>query len=270
LILLAFLLPLAIYLLLLGTINRRRRPLMVSGPWDFVGVLFAASGFLLFGGPGALSVLNDRWRDALVYGQNPSSATATTESLWDWWLFFMAAYFVVVVAGAAYFLWRARNQTSIYNVDLETIQTSLARIFERLGLRPLRSGDMYYFGMTNRPRPDDRAEPALEAQRIQTTPSEAGTSLKVQTAPTPMVSIENVILEVDAFRLMWHVTLRWDPAHSGLRQAIERELDRELAETPAPYHALGGWLSLMGCGTFLLMLLVGIGVLIYRFINHVL
>ena len=42
-ILLAFLSPLAIYLLIIGAINRRRRPLLVSGPWDFAGLLFAAS-----------------------------------------------------------------------------------------------------------------------------------------------------------------------------------------------------------------------------------
>ena len=267
---LVFLLPLAIYLLLLGTINRRRRPLMVPGPWDFAGVLFAASGFLLLAGPGALSVLNDRWRDSLVFGQNSSSSTATTESLWRWWLFLTAAYFVLVVLGAAYFLWRSRHLTSIYNVDLDTIQTALGRIFERLGLQPLRTGDMYYFAMTKSVLTEDRAPAALEAQRIQTTPVETTMSLKVQTSPTPVVSMQNVILEVDAFRLMWHVTLRWEPAHSGLRQEIERELDRELAESPAPFHSLGGWLNLAGCATFILMLLIAIGVVIYRIVNHIL
>src|SRR5262249_9563822 len=106
------------YLLILGAINRRRHPLLVPGPWDFAGVLFAASGFLLFGGPGALSVLNDRWRDSLVFGQNPTSSSST-ESLWLWWLFLMALYFAAVLAGAGYGLSRSRNQTSIYNVDLE-------------------------------------------------------------------------------------------------------------------------------------------------------
>jgi hypothetical protein len=48
----ALALPLAVYLLVLAWINRGRRALMVSGPWDFAGILFAASGFLLFGGRG--------------------------------------------------------------------------------------------------------------------------------------------------------------------------------------------------------------------------
>jgi hypothetical protein len=261
----AFLLPLAIYLLIVGTINRRRRPLMLYGPWDFAGVLFAASGFLLAVGPGALSVLNDRWRNWLVYGENPSSSSVTSDSLWRWWLFFMIVYFVVVVGGAALFLWLARNRTAIYNIDRAMLQTALGSVFERLGLRPLRSGDMYYFGMRNSARTDKGQDEA----RIQTTPAEMGTSLKVQTSPTPMVSMQNVILEVDTFPLMWHATLRWDPPHSGLRQEIERELDRELAETPAPMHALGGWLTVAGCGTFMLMLIIGIAVFIYGVVTHV-
>ena len=50
-----FLFPIALYCTVLGMINRRAQPLMVSGAWDFVGVLLATSGFLLFVGPAMLS-----------------------------------------------------------------------------------------------------------------------------------------------------------------------------------------------------------------------
>jgi hypothetical protein len=264
--LLAFLPPLAIYLLILGAINRRRHPLMVPGPWDFAGLLFAASGFLLCTGPGALSLLNDQWRQSLVLGDDSSGSPAVAR-FWLWWLALMVVYFALVVGGAGFFLWRARNQTSIYNVDREMVREALARIFERLGLRPLRSGDMYYFGMTNSARTADRPrEP--DNTGIQTTPDGADTSRKVQTAPAPVVTMQNVILELDAFPAMCHVTLRWDPARSGLRQEVERELERELADTPAPPHMLGGWLTVGGCGTFLLMFLVGFGVLVYRILHR--
>ncbi len=252
-ILLAFLLPLAMYLLILGSINRRRHPLLVSGPWDFVGVLFAASGFLLFGGPGALSVLNDRWRESLVFGQNPSSSSAT-ESLWHWWLLLMLAYFVIVVGGSALLLWRSRHQTSLYNVDPETVETLLNRIFERLEVRPLHSGDLYYFGTTK--------SGSLSNQAAETAGGCA--SLKVQTLPVA----QNVILEVETFRRMWHVTLRWEPAHSPVRQEIERELERELAETPVPAQLLGGWLTVLAIGLFLLAFLIGFAVVIYRIVNR--
>jgi hypothetical protein len=264
LIFLAFLFPLAIYLLILGAVNRRRHPLLVPGPWDFTGVLLAASGFLILGGPAALSVLNDQWRQSLVFGDNPTDSAAA-EGLWLWWLALMVAYFALVVGGAGYFLWRSRHQTSIYNVDREAVLAALARIFERLGLRPLRSGDLYYFSATDGARPAARPP---DGAAIQTAPADADTSLKVQTAPAPVLTMENVVLEVDAFRAMWHVTLRWDPARSGLRQEVERELERELADTPAPPHLLGGWLTVLGCGTVLLMFLIGFVVLIYRILHR--
>ncbi len=261
-ILLAFVI-LAIYLLFLGSINRRRHPLMVYGPWDFVGVLFAASGFLLFGGPDALSVLNEHWRESLLFGDNPSSAASATESLWLCWLILLTTYFAVVVGGSAYLLWRSRNQTSIYNVDLETIEAALARILVRLGLQPLRSGDMYYFGMTRSGRTDEQPAKALGSQSVQT---EAATSTKVQTSP--QLGRPNVILEMDAFRPLCHVTLRWEPVNSGVRQEIERELERELAETPAPLNSLGFWLTLGAFGLFLSMCFIGIGVEIFTILTR--
>src|ERR1700758_3195552 len=49
-----FFFPIALYCLILGMINRRPHPVMVSGSWDFFGLLLAASGLLLFGGPTVL------------------------------------------------------------------------------------------------------------------------------------------------------------------------------------------------------------------------
>ena len=43
--LLAFLLPVGFYCLILASINRRGKPLIVSGVWDSIGLLFAVSGF---------------------------------------------------------------------------------------------------------------------------------------------------------------------------------------------------------------------------------
>jgi hypothetical protein len=266
LILLAFLIPLALYVLVLGSINRRRHALMVYGPWDFAGVLFAVSGFLVTVGPWVLSVFNDPWRDSLLFGTKPSFSSAS-EAHWQWWVFFMLVYFTVVVLGAGFFLWLARKNTSIYNIDRESVEAALERIFERLGVRPLRSGNMFYFGRTNIGRAEVRPPKPLDVDGIQGAP-DAGTGARAQTAR--MAPLENVILEVDSFRPMCHVTLRWDPVHCGLRQDIERELDRELAEVPASEHSLGGWLTITACCLFLITFLVGIGVLIYGLLNRIL
>src|SRR5262245_39222458 len=67
--LVAFLFPVTIYLVLLGMLNRHRSPVVVPGPWDFAGVLFAASGFLLVGGPSVLAGVGDRWRIVRIAGQ---------------------------------------------------------------------------------------------------------------------------------------------------------------------------------------------------------
>jgi len=48
----------------------------------------------------------------------------------------MFVYFAAIVLGSGFFLWRARNHTAIYSIDVETMQTALGRVFERLGHGP--------------------------------------------------------------------------------------------------------------------------------------
>ena len=262
LILLAFVI-LAIYLLILGSINRRQHPLLVYGPWDFVGVLFAASGFLLLTGPEVLKVLNERWRQSILFGENPAGATSATESLWLIWLILLTAYFALVVSGSALLLWRSRNHTSIYNVDQETIERTLTRIFARLGLKPLRSGTMFYFGRTTL----ERTNAAPQETRV-TQSAQADSATLVKEQPVHLLAQPNVILEVDAFRPLWHVTLHWEPVNSGVRQEIERELERDLSEIPAPDHVLGVWMTLGGFALFLLVCFIGMGMLLYYILHH--
>ena len=146
----------------------------------------------------------------------------------------------------------------------EPLRTALERIFERLGMRPLRSGDMYYFGMTGSGRTSSPVAKALESQNVQTA---AAQNSIVQTSQ--LLGRANVILEVDAFRPLWHVTLRWNPTDSGLRQEVEcGELERELAETPAPEHALGFWLTLGAFALFLSTCVLGIVWMIHSIVTR--
>src|SRR5262249_19124964 len=128
----AFLFPLTIYLLLLGLVNRRRGPLVVSGPWDFAGVIFAASGFLLVGGPSVRAGVGDRWRMLRMAGQLREGHVGGEE--WGSWMLVWGAYFAVVVGGAALLLWRRRNVTSVYNVEPFVLEQLLARVLDGLGL----------------------------------------------------------------------------------------------------------------------------------------
>ena len=120
LIIVAFLLPLALYFFFLGMINSRRRPLMIPGPWDFAGILFAASGFLTFGIPAILTGLSERWRlfwwTAQLAGNlsaNPEDTKGIGGGLWAadgmggllW-----AAYFLLVLVVAGIVLWRRQTR----------------------------------------------------------------------------------------------------------------------------------------------------------------
>jgi hypothetical protein len=238
-----FLIPLGLYLLLLAHFNRQSRPIFVSGPTDFIGILFAASGFLMFGGPAILTSLNESWRSFWLLAE-----TASRESLlaqWRFWVFLSVLYFAVVVAGAGFVLYRRRQMTSIYNVEHAQVAAALEEICKEHGLSPIRSGDVYVFG----PGLESPPEPSPEG--IQPPHAVAGMAQKIARldrpgSPADEYAGQTAILELETFRAMRHVTLRWDPADSPLRAVIEDALERRLAEAGAPYHETAVWLTMAG------------------------
>ena len=249
---LAFLFPLAVYLLVLGVINRRRRPLLVSGVWDGIGLLFAVSGFLLFAGPAVFSSLNERWRMYWLLGQ-ADAALGRPDGAWQLWVFLSILYFALVIGGAVFYFWRQRHVTAVYNVEAEEVEQTVTAICEGLGLDPVRSGSMFLFGLSPgfAPKPRGGSSEHIQAPHYlpvaghepkETMPATASQPL----APDSAVVGQTAILEMDSFPLMSHVTLRWDPADAPLRQLIESELSQQLAETPAPDSALGAILLTLG------------------------
>jgi len=251
LLLLAFLLPIAIYLVLLAHINRRPRALMVSGPWDFAGLLFAASGFLLFGGPAVLSSLslNETWRRFWLLGKDTPGITQEDRLLLVRIALF-ALYFLVVVGGAALLLWRRRRMTAIYNVDPAVVETVLGQVFERWQLPFVQTGNVLTFE-------PDTAVPAPLA----TAPGAGAEGPQPEgrpalTAAPPVNLVERTTtLEVDVSPAMCHVTLTWGPPDSLLRREVEGQLERALADTPAPPSAIGEWMLITAYSLFFLILL---------------
>ena len=251
--LLAFLLPpLALYRLTLGWINRRPRPVLTAGTWDFAGVLFATSGFLLIGGPALLSSLDEKSRLFWLLGDAESSKTASGGN-GIFWIAVRLGYFAVVAGGAAFTLWRCRRLTAVYNVDSREIFTALEQVFQNIGLNAQRTGDSFLLGVRN-------AESAPQQSiddGIQTTAVASPKAAIPGPAPAALALIgRSAALHVDAFPLMRHATLRWEPADSPLRRGVEQELASKLAEIPAPEQEpiLGGCLSLLGVGLFTLTL----------------
>lgn len=213
----AFLVPIGLYLLALGQINRRARPLVVSGPMDFAGVLFAASGFVVLGGPAALTALHERWRVWWVLG-DPGAPREPLDLYRPYWALAAFGYFLAVVAVCAWQFMRARALTSIYNVETDSVREALYDACVALGLSPAVSGDLYVFG-----RPDGP---------------------------------ECVTLELEPFDALKHVTLRWQPHDSPLRSAVEAELGRRLNAVGAPFHEGGLWLTTAGLFALVVALLI--------------
>jgi hypothetical protein len=226
---LAFLLPLSIYLLALGLINRRHRPLMVAGTWDFAGLLFAASGFLFFGGPAILSLLNERWRIAWLFSPRRTVQSLSTEG-YHFWLLISILYFVAVVAGSAYLIWRRRDQVAIYNVDAPAFDEALAQTLDRLSLSWTRSGQYLLIGYASPPA--KTADPNVELLNA------------------------SARIELDAAPLLRHVTLSWEQVDPPLRREIESELAHVLAQTYTRFNPLGLWLLLLSAFLFCVIFFV--------------
>jgi hypothetical protein len=74
-------------------------------------------------------------------------------------------------------------------------------------------------------------------------------------------------LHVDAFAAMRHVTLRWTPTDCPVRQEVERELARTLAEAAPPEQDSlhGGCLTLAGVSLLVLALVAGGLLILFRF-----
>ena len=79
---LAIILPIAIYCLVLGQINRRPTGVMVNGVWDSIGLLFAGSGILLVTLPTLL-------------------VRQFAASMFDWYLAWIAYYLVLILGGGS-------------------------------------------------------------------------------------------------------------------------------------------------------------------------
>jgi hypothetical protein len=211
LLVLAFIFPLGIYCLILGALNRRERPLLVSGRWDFAGVLFATSGFLLFVGPAVLRSLYERWRFHWLLGVT-GDADRDGGVGYSLWLATWYVYYVAVIAGSAWMLKRRGEFTAVYNLDRAVLEVALARVLERLGVSWRRAGNHFF--------------------------------LKPETLVPPVG--DSPALEIETFAALNHATLRWHGVDEPSRQGIERELDQVLAGMPPSGNSVGGWFISLG------------------------
>lgn len=114
--------PLMVYCLFMAGLNQRRQATVLSGTWDFAGVLLALAGFLLWGGPKFLQQL-----EVNVFGLGRAlGVSGMLPVLW-------VLYGLFVLGGAGLLLWQRHWATAIYNVDPSFVEDMLPRICEQLG-----------------------------------------------------------------------------------------------------------------------------------------
>jgi hypothetical protein len=266
LILLAFLLPFSIYLLLLGSVNRRPHPVVVSGTWDFVGILFAASGFLLVVGPAVISSGSEGWRMFWLFGTR-AGVPAIEESASRFWGFLAGVYFVLIVGGATLLLRQRRGQTAIYNVTSDVFEKALSRVFASLGLNPLRSGNLFVFGTGSPFAAPRRKTTAIQAPHLLPAASTEVSREEPLMTEAELLT-EAAVLEVDSFDPLRHVTLRWEPAATLLRHEVEVELVRTLSQSTTTENPVGDWMILIALALIGFNLLMTFGMALSNFLHR--
>ena len=254
LLLAVFLFPIGVYCGVLGMINRRLRPLLVNGRWDFVGVLLASSGFLLVVGPAVISGQYQRNLFEFSFGR-PSSPRQTVEDIWALWWGIWLLYYLLVFGGGAFLLWLRGRSTVIYNVEVEECERAFLGSLAHLGLRATRVGNRYALSVARAsPSAVEATSTAISAEPLPTTPH-----------PPPgllLVGDEEAVVDVDGFAALFHVTLNWRVFQPLLRVEVERELERTLAKLETPENSTATWFLSVSTGVFLLIFLA-LGAIIF-------
>lgn len=215
---LAFLFPIAVYCLILASINRRSRPLFVSGMWDAVGLLFAVAGFFL----ATVPMLITEFYRRVYTSEGPDKFFALWLLHWAAWLI----YYLLLFSGSALMiLWRF-NKTSIYNVDPEHFPRALEQTCAAIGLNMAANKERIVFA----PGP---------------LPQEADSTAIMESAPKPAFDPNDrrhAELEVESFPSACHLTLHWVSDTPDVRRQIEAELAKSLESAAPLENPAAGWL----------------------------
>ena len=124
--------PVTFYLCWLAAVNKKSRPTVVSGRWDFAIVLAALSGFILIGGVLLLSLVQSDSR-FLMRGNFAQLRDGWGESSAAW-LFIAVGYLALVIGASALTLTNRTRWLSIYNVDSATAERAVETALESSGI----------------------------------------------------------------------------------------------------------------------------------------
>ena len=133
--------PLALYLSWLGSINRRPRPTVVGGEWDFVWMLGGLSGFLIFGGGLLVAGLQSNFRYvARGNWQQVSEAWGQEGITWV----IVAVGYLLVVGGLSALVIASRLRTlSVFNIDRPEAEAAIDAALAEAGVSASRFGNVW-------------------------------------------------------------------------------------------------------------------------------
>ena len=133
--------PLALYLSWLGSINRRPRPTVVGGGWDFAWMLGGLSGFLVFGGGLLVAGLQSSVRYAARGNwQQVRDAWGQEGTTWA----AVAIGYLLVVGGLSALVIASRLRTlSVFNIDRPEAEAAIDAALAEAGVSASRFGNVW-------------------------------------------------------------------------------------------------------------------------------
>jgi len=137
--------PLAVYFLWLSFVTRRDRPTVISGQWDFVGLIAGLSGFILFGGGLVLSLFQSNFRYWMR--GNFESLRAAWGQEKTTWILLALVYLLMVIGWIALTLAARRRSLVIYNIEPAPFEATLGELFEQINRPVERRGNVWVSGV---------------------------------------------------------------------------------------------------------------------------
>jgi hypothetical protein len=263
LLLLVILFPIAGYCVLLALLNRRVQPAMVLGTWDFLALLSAFAGLLLFGGPELIRLFFHKAEQAAIFSERgPSQAAADNLYFWRWVAY--GTYFAIVVGGGALLVWLRRSRTVIYNVAPEDLARALDQAFAGLRLDVTRAGNRLYVGFGNGrvPQLEPVAEPylaAVSAAPLSPVADAAAVSARAASG--------EAVVDVEPFAALSNVTLHWRSDSGTVRREVEEELARSLKDVRTYDNSAGTWFLGVAGFLFAMIFMVVLALILAPFIR---
>jgi len=261
------LLPLVVYCFVLGLVNRRKHPVIVGGVWDVLGMLFGASGFLLFAGPFILGGVNERWREHWLFN-TPGPASDSADAGHELWLWIRVAYVVIVVAWGALLVWRRRHVLAIYNVNPDLVPEVVAERLQSLRIPFRRAGNRFFVAPAPASPANSNgaltADPAYSATAARAVGASPAGALSSETAfdlaatiqpPLSATAVQDTpLLELDLFHSLNHVSLYWAPAARPMQATIEANLRRSVGEIESEDNSASLWFLSIAATLFVVLM----------------